>query len=577
MNRSDHAVIGVLVALLAAIALAIGMPAFAPTAATPSATPTLPPVPAYREGIVGAPFSINPLAARTQVDRDLVALAFGGLVRLGPDETIVPDLASRWTTDETGRTWTFTLRPDARWHDGQPVTATDVVFTVNILHDPSYAGPGAGSWREVTATAVDARTVRFDLATPLGGFLQLATQPIAPAHLLGTVPIESLADDPFGRSPVGSGPFVVVELDDSHAVLEPVATASAPGASPSVPGVGGPEPTDALLTPAPTKRPSVAVPGLSRLEFRFFADDAALASAFERGELDAASGLSAGATESLGATDGARLLRYPGTTLTTIILNLRPDHPELRDQAVRAALLVAIDRPAIVDSAFHGLASQAESPIPPTSWAFDSAASPETVASPVTAQNTLKKAGWTRVDDRLRPPGAKEPYTIRLVVPDRETNASLHEVAERVAADWTAIGLSVEVVDSAPGAFLADLQDGKYTAAAIDVAIGHDPDLYPLLASSQTQTGGLNVMGLQDAALDGLLAAARKPGTDEARKAAYKALQAQLATGRYVLPIAFADEVVVVRDAVQGPVVRSVADPSDRFWDVLTWRLASDR
>jgi ABC-type oligopeptide transport system substrate-binding subunit len=84
-------------------------------------------------------------------------------------------------------------------------------------------------------------------------------------------------------------------------------------------------------------------------------------------------------------------------------------------------------------------------------------------------------------------------------------------------------------------------------------------------------------MGLQDAALDALLSEARQPGTDDARKAAYSKLQAQLTAGRYVVPIAFADELVVVRNDVQGIVVQPVADPSDRFWDVLTWRLANGR
>ena len=577
MNRADHAIIGGLVVLLAVIAIAIGLPAFAPAAPAPSPTPTLPPVPAYREGMIGGPFSVNPLAARTQVDRDLVALAFGGLVKLGPDETLIPDLASRWTTDEAGKTWTFTLRPDARWHDGQPVTAADVVFTVNVLRDPTYTGPGAGSWREVAPVAVDSRTVRFDLTTPLGGFLQLATQPIAPAHLLGTVPIESLADDPFGRTPVGSGPFIITELDDTHAVLEPAASAAQPGDTPTDPGAASPDPTDALATPSPTKRPTVPMPQLSRLEFRFFADPATLATAFKRGELDAASGLTAVEADDLSATDGARALRYPGTTLTSVVLNLRPDHPELRDPAVRAALLAAIDRPALIEAAFRGLANRAESPIPPTSWAYDTAASPATVTDPAAAASALTKAGWTKVDDRLRPGGAKEAYTVQLVTPDRESNPVLYAVAEKVGADWQALGLTVELVEAEPGSFLADLQDGKFTAAALDVSIGHDPDLYPLLASSQTQTGGLNVMGLQDAKLDGLLTAARKPGTDEARKAAYAALQAQLTAGRYVLPIAFADEVVVVRDEVEGVVVQPVGDPSDRFWDVLTWRLANGR
>ena len=107
--------------------------------------------------------------------------------------------------------------------------------------------------------------------------------------------------------------------------------------------------------------------------------------------------------------------------------------------------------------------------------------------------------------------------------------------------------------------------------------IGLDPDLYPLLASSQTVTGGSNVIGLQNQALDKLLVAARAPGTDAERAAAYSALEKRLAAGRYVLPLAFADESIVVRKTLQGPVVRQVADPADRFWDVLTWRLAADR
>ena len=88
---------------------------------------------------------------------------------------------------------------------------------------------------------------------------------------------------------------------------------------------------------------------------------------------------------------------------------------------------------------------------------------------------------------------------------------------------------------------------------------------------------GSNIIGVQDPELDALLVKARAPGTDEERKAAYKALQEQLGKGRYVLPLAFADEVVVARDTVEGPAVRQVTDPSDRFWDVLTWRLAEDR
>ena len=91
----------------------------------------------YREGVLGRPVSVSPLSARTQADRDLVALVYSGLVRNGPAGTIVPDLAERWTVDGTGAVWTFQLREDARWHDGEPVTAEDVVFTIHVLQDPA--------------------------------------------------------------------------------------------------------------------------------------------------------------------------------------------------------------------------------------------------------------------------------------------------------------------------------------------------------------------------------------------------------------------------------------------------------
>ncbi len=223
MTRKDTAVVGLLVVLLAVIAGIVGIPALQATTASPepSPTPGLAASRAYREGVVGHPVSISPLTAKTQADRDLVALLFSGLVRNGPDGTIVPDLAERWSVDADGRVWTFDLRPDARWHDGEPVTADDVVYTIQTLQDPAYSGPGATSWSEVDVHAVSPTEVTFTLATPLGGFLQAATQPIAPAHLLGEVPVSLLPDHPFGQQPVGSGSVRAVHAGSGQGRARP--------------------------------------------------------------------------------------------------------------------------------------------------------------------------------------------------------------------------------------------------------------------------------------------------------------------------------------------------------------------
>ena len=577
MTRTDSLVVGTLVALLALIASLVSVPSLLPTAASstgPGATLPAPSRP-YREGVLGRPVSVSPLSARTQADRDLVALVYSGLVRNGPSGSLVPDLAERWTVDSTGSVWTFYLRDDARWHDGEPVTAEDVAFTIGVLQDPKYTGPGAGSWNEVTVETQGTLTVVFTLKTPLGGFLQAATQPIAPAHILAGIPADQLPDRPFGRQPIGSGPFAVASLSNDTAELIPAGTILPP----DVPGDGTtPVATDSLATPGPASPPTRPVPYLNGMEFQFFDDPEKLAVAYRDGKLDAVSGLSPTMTRDLGQASDSKVLRYPGSTLTAVLLNLRPGHPEFANPAVRAALLAAIDRPQIVANAFALSAGMATSVIPPSSFLFDRTADAPITYDPASAQMALLKAGWTSRADGWHLPNVKSPLEIELLSPDRESNPAAFRTAEIVTGDWRAIGLTVIHVPLPPGELVTGrLRTGKFSAAVGDVTVGLDPDLYPLLASSQTVTGGSNVIGLQDPLLDTLLRAARGPGTLTERTAAYSALQKQLAKGHYVLPLAFADESITVRETLHGASVNQVADPADRFWDVLTWRLAAGR
>jgi peptide/nickel transport system substrate-binding protein len=578
MTRTDTFVVGTLVVLLAIVAGVIGVPALQPTSLAsrePEATAAPGTDRPYIEGVIGAPASVSPLTARNQVDRDLVALVFSGLVRNGPAGTLVPDLASHWSVDQTGKTWTVQLRDDATWHDGEPVTAEDVVFTIRTLKDPAYTGPAASSWSEVSVRALSDKTVEFTLETPLGGFLQALTQPIAPAHILGDVPADVLPDHPFGQQPVGSGPFALSKLNGTSATLVPAVAVAPVGEAEPDPSTA---PSDSLATPGPPLRPERPIPYLPGIEFRFFDDEDALADAYRTGTLDAVSGISTTLAAELAVQPNSRLLRYPGSTLSAVLLNLRPDHPEFRSPAVRTALLAAIDRGRIIDGAFAGSATAATGPIPAVSPVFDLMADPPVEYDTKAASKGLKDAGWTEKDDGWYPPGATKPLALEVLSPEQAANPGLFAAAAAVVSDWEALGLTAKHVPLPPAEFVTErLAKGAYQVAVADIAIGLDPDLYPLLASSQTLTGGSNVMGIQDPALDTLLAAARAPGTPEARLAAYKALQQQLAKGRYVLPLLFADEVAVVRDTVEGMAVRQVSDPSDRYWDVLTWRLAADR
>jgi peptide/nickel transport system substrate-binding protein len=572
VNRRDRAAVVALLSALAIIVALVALPSFESPAAiaTPSPSPSGPPVAAYREGVVGRSSSITPLTARGPADRELVALIFSGLVRLGPGGDVLPDLAESWDVDKTGARYTFRLRPDAVWQDGEPVTASDVAFTVNMLQDPGYTGPEETSWREVSVKVLDDRTVQFDLATPLGGFLQAATQPLLPEHLLRDVAAADLADSPFSQAPVGSGPFELVAIDGLHAELVP--------ASPPV-TVADPGPTtgvDSLATAPPPPPPSRPTPYLDAVEIHFFNDAASLATAYRAGRLDAAVGLPPTSASALAALEGSRLLRYPSTTLTAVYMNQR-GKSAFRDVRVRRALSALIDRDGLVETVLAGQGTRADSLIPPNSWAFDAKASKPVAFDRKAATTLLKKAGWRKLKSGWAAPGRTKPLVLTVIAPDQMSNAVTYDAARQIAKAWSSFGFKVDLEGLPAAEFTKRLQAGTFSLAVADVNVGLDPDLYPLLASTQATTSGLNISGIQSLVLDNKLSAARKPGSTAARTKAYAALQTFLAQVQVVLPVYVRDEPIVLSDEVIGPAVRELGDAGDRFWDVLTWRLANDR
>ncbi|OGO58602.1 MAG: hypothetical protein A2V85_18265 [Chloroflexi bacterium RBG_16_72_14] len=573
MNRRDHAVVLILVLLLVGLGGVLALPK-APAAeveATPTPEPTLPPPATYREGVVGVPASITPITARSRAERTLVGLIFSGLVRLGPDGGFEPDLATSWTTDESGQTWTFRLREDVTWQDGVPVTSDDVVFTVEALKSPDAVGAVASSWAEVEVAAVGEHTVQFTLQTPIAGFLAAATQPLLPAHLLADVPFADLATGEFATLPVGTGPYVLAELDDERAVLVPAALLPPPVEEPES------SPTlDPFATPVPSATPTRPVPYLERIEVRFYEDAAALAAALESGQVDGATGLPVEQATALEGEEGIERIAYPTTTLSAVMLNLRPSHPELDDARVRKALLASIDRDALVGTVLGGDAERADALVPPASWAFDAASAPPVAFDRKQANTLLRDAGWKLSDGAWTAPRGKERYRAEILTVPAAASPRLAATAAYVRNAWTRLGLAVDLVELPAAELVERLRAGTYTAAVVDIAMGLEPDVFPLLASSQVRASGSNLSGYQDPALDKLLEAARAVGTPETRTAAWKALLAGLAERQPILPLAWSTEVMFAR-GLDGMAPRLIATPGDRFWDVLGWRLATDR
>jgi ABC-type transport system substrate-binding protein len=219
---------------------------------------------------------------------------------------------------------------------------------------------------------------------------------------------------------------------------------------------------------------------------------------------------------------------------------------------------------------------KADALVPPTSWAFDATSSGSVAFDRKAATKALEEAGWDRKDGKWHAPSGANPYKLEVLSVPPSANPRLAKVADWVRAAWEDFGFAVEDVEVRPGELGTRLREGEFTAAVVDIGQGLEPDLYPLLATTQVGAMGSNLAGYQDVTLDPLLEAARKPGTPEERMTAWKALLAALATRQPLLPLAWNDESMVVR-GVDGMTPRLISDTGDRYWDVLAWRLAADR
>ncbi len=571
--RFRHAV-GMVLGLAALLALASGMNISAPARPTPivvTPVPSLPtPTPAeiVRVGVIGRVFNVDPLLAATPAERLASSLLFRGLTRLGPNGTLVPDVASSWETSDNGLIITFHLNPDIHWHDGPLVDADDVVFTVARLQDPASTSPSADDWRRVTVMWVDRYTVQFLLPEPLAGFMSLTTQPLLPAHLLSTVPLAEWSKLPLDLSQVGDGFFRVAAVTDTEVRLERVGPP--PGGAPATWEPFHPQPES---TPAPAGEPR---PQLEAIRLILEPDEEALAGAYAAGRVDIAAGLSPARATSLAAKSGGSAVRYPTTTATVLVPNLRFSDRPLFSVTVREALSEAIDRPGDATAILGGAADPVVTPLSPSWPGWDASSSGTPGFDMNAAAQGLQDAGWQSSADGWHRPGQTGPVTIELLTPDASADPTLPVLAERIAASWRSLGLTVNVVSMSQDLLLQTrLQSGTFDVALLKIDVGLEPDLYPLLVSTESQVGGTNLPGFQSSGVDQLLQSVRSDPDPATRAEEWTVLQATLRRLLPLIPVWFADQVMVVSDRVAGPAGRLIRGSEDTQWDVLRWRLAS--
>jgi len=395
----------------------------------------------------GEPDILLPPVGATAIGRDVTDQLFRKLADIGMssntvgDDDFQPDLAQRWEW-QGPLTLVFHLDPRARWQDGQAVTAADVAFTYAIYTDSLVNSPYRTALRFISAvTARDSLTAvfRFQKRSPEMFYDAVYQMRVLPAHLLRDLPRDQWKTAPFGRAPIGDGPYRFVRWKAGE-TLELVA--------------------DSSFAPAR--------PYIRRVIWRFTPNLQVAVMQVAAGEADAA--------EVLGPPDfvkqaqaAPQLATYPykGSTYGYMGFNLaapgdstRP-HPLFGDRQLRRALTMAIDRERLVHSVFGDLAKVPPGPVSQLSWIWDPATR-ELPYDSAGAARLLTRLGWIDANgDGIRDHNGT-PLAFRLLVPT--TSGIRRQYARLLQEQFRLMGVDVQLDEVDFSTFLARARAGQFDA-----------------------------------------------------------------------------------------------------------------
>lgn len=503
------------------------------------------------EGVVDIPRYINPLFATSDTDRDLVTLIYSGLMRYDKDGTLMPDLAASYTVSEDGLTYTFTLKDNLEFHDGEPLTADDVLFTVTKAQDPTLHSVKRPNWDGVLAQKVDSKTITFTLREPYAPFLENTTLGILPAHLWKELSASEFLLASHNTEPIGSGPYRVYNVSRNANI-----------------------PTDHYLRAFAQAHEKP--PYISTLHFQYFADIEEAFDAYKAGNIDSLTVPPHKDLESFAEAHQGQLLSAPISRLSAVFFNQNKNEL-FADIAVRKALDAAVDKERIVKEIFFGYGSSINGPLPISSKQLDTSTTTaeERIAR---AKKILEAGGWKYSTETSRWEKTVRKSTQTLTFTLATSNIDEFKgVAERLKADWKALGVPVDVQYFE----IEDLKkvvilEREYEALLFGLSVTRGLDLYAYWHSSQREAFGSNIALYANITADKLLENARAKSSAEERAEALAAFDAEVKKDAAAVFLYTPDFMYVIPTYVKGVAIGPGVTPSDRFADVRNWHMATE-
>ncbi len=509
----------------------------------------------YSEGLIGSPRFLNPILAQADADSDLSSLIFSGLLRRDKNQQLVPDLAERYEISDDQLTYTFYLRKDVIWHDGEPFKADDAIFTIASIQDPQFKSPLARSFRGVAAEKIDDYAIKITLKEPFAPFLGLMTFGVLPEHLWYSIPPQNADLTELNKKPIGTGPWKFDSFKkDRDGIIKSYVFLK-------------------------NEKFYGAKPHLQKLIFKFYGDFVSAIDALKSKNIDGIAYLPKEYKPGLKKYKNINYYNLSQPQYTAIFFNQRKNELLTADY-LREALALAVDKQKIVREAFDFEAQVIDAPSLPGIETNPNIKKYN--YQPLEAIAILEKNGWQMVStttaegitEQLRK--KKEWYlTITLTTVNQPENIKIAEIIKQA---WDQIGVKTTLNIVEKEKINKEVINARnYEALLFGENLGGDPDPFPFWHSSQNEYPGLNLAIFTNTKADDLLEKARKTNNWTDRQTYYQEFQKIIAE---TLPAIFLYNPTFTYpqdNQIKGFDVLGISAASGRFANLNEWYVKTKR
>ena len=467
--------------------------------------------------------TLNPWTPGAVIESNLInTILFDQLTRYSPEDlSPVPGLAVSWEPAEDAMSWIFELREGVVWSDGEPFGAEDVAFTFNdVVLDDELGAQSATQFSQVERVeVVDPLTVRFVLDSPFSAlpYYLAAFSGILPEHVLGDAE-NPLAVASFNKqNPVTTGPYKVGEF---------------------VPG--------SYVRLVPNELYWGEEPKLAGIVFRIIPDANTQVAQLLAGELDLVTRLNPSLLAGVERDPNLEILRQSQNLYYWVVLNQNDER--LTDVRVRQALLMALDREAMIDAVLEGYGTVATGPIAPLLGALYNDSVATYPYDPEGARVLLAEAGWTPGPDGILQKGGQR---LEVSMPTGQFG-ELVPATLLVQQYWADIGVEADVEVIEWNAYIQQVVvQREYEATLAWWSQPPTPDVTPYYSCEAVDTGN-NIPNYCSEELDAVMAEGRRALTSEEQIAAYGEMQEFLAEELPYMYLWYPDIISVKNERLQG-------------------------